>query len=148
MRTWVRRIAERWAPEILLPTHLRAGLWGERLAERHLRKKGYRIIGRRVRFGPRLELDLVARDGEDLVFIEVKTRATEDFGRPLDSVTVEKRQRIVGAAWQYLRRLGRRRPDYFRFDVVEIVGSRRRPDPEIRHIENAFSPGAELRVPW
>lgn len=130
------------------PQHLRTGLWGERAAARALRRKGYRILGRRVRFGPRWELDLVARDGDELVFVEVKTRRTEDFGRPVESVTADKRRAMTTAAWIYLRRLGARRPDHFRFDVVEVIGAPDGTRPEVRHIENAFSPGPELRVPW
>jgi len=132
----------------LLPDHLRAGLWGERIAERALRHKGYRILGRRVRFGPREELDLVARDGNDLVFVEVKTRASEDYGRPIDAVSPDKQRLLVRAAWGYLRRLGKRRPEYIRFDVVEVIGRAEDGEPTVNHIENAFSPGPELRLPW
>lgn len=131
-----------------LPEHLRAGLWGERIAEQELRRKGYRILGRRVRFGPREELDLVAGDGKDLVFVEVKTRASEDFGRPMDAVSRDKQRLLVRAAWGYLRRMGKRRPDYIRFDVVEVIGREEDGAPAVRHIENAFSPGPELRLPW
>jgi putative endonuclease len=131
-----------------MPDHLRAGLWGERIAERELRRKGYRILGRRIRFGPREELDLVANDGKDLVFIEVKTRASEDFGRPVDAVSPDKQRLLVRAAWGYLRRMGKRRPDYIRFDVVEVIGREEDGAPKVHHIENAFSPGPELRLPW
>lgn len=148
MREWLRNLVAKRRKRRKPPEHLRAGLWGERVAELELRRKGYRILKRRARFGPKLELDLVARDGETLVFIEVKTRATEDFGRPIESVTRDKQRRLVSAAWLYLRRLGRRHPDYFRFDVVEVVGRRGDGVPAVRHIENAFSPGPELRVPW
>lgn len=142
--SWLTRRLRR--PE--LPDHLRAGLWGERIAERELRRKGYRILGRRVRFGPREELDLVVGDGKDLVFVEVKTRASEDFGRPLDAVSRDKQQLLVRAAWGYLRRMGKRRPDYIRFDVVEVIGREEDGAPKVNHIENAFSPGPELRLPW
>ena len=67
----------------------RAGAWGERLAADFLENKGYRILGRNVRFGSRCELDLVARSPapEALVFVEVKTRRNEDFGRPISGMT-------------------------------------------------------------
>jgi len=59
------------------------GIWGENQAEEFLKAKGYKILGQRVRIGDRDELDLVARDGKILVFVEVKTRGSQDFGRPL-----------------------------------------------------------------
>ncbi len=119
-----------------LPEHLRAGVWGEEHAERFLKKLGWHILGRRVRFG-RDELDLVARAGAVLVFVEVKTRASEDFGRPLDAVGRDKRRRLSRAAVQYLKHL-RERPDYIRFDVIEVLGTADSGAPEIRHIANAF----------
>jgi putative endonuclease len=143
-REWIARLL----PGRGKPAHLRTGLWGERIAERELRRKGYRIQGRRVRFGPREELDLVAYDGRDLVFVEVKTRASEDFGRPADAVSPDKQRLLVRAAWGYLRRMGKKRPDYIRFDVVEVIGREQDGPPAVHHIENAFSPGPELRLPW
>ena len=129
------------------PAHLRAGVWGEQLAERMLAGKGYRILGRRVRVGTRDELDLVARHGEVLVFVEVKTRGAEDFGRPLSSVDRAKRHALSRAAIRYLKKL-RQRPDYFRFDVVEVVGKPGVGEPVIRHIESAFTLDPQYRVPW
>jgi putative endonuclease len=126
--------------------HLRAGVWGEKLAERMLEGKGYRILGRRVRVGTRDELDLVARSGDVLVFVEVNTRAGEEFGRPIESVDRAKRHALSRAAIRYLKKL-RRRPDYFRFDVVEVIGQPPA-DPEIRHIENAFNLDPMYRIPW
>ena len=117
--------------------HLNIGKWGEKRAETMLRKKGYRILGRQVRVGTRDELDLVARDGKVLVFVEVKTRKTEDYGRPLRAVDKKKRHVMSRAAVRYLKRL--RYPRVcFRFDVIEIIGSAADREPVIRHIENAF----------
>ncbi len=124
-----------------------AGLWGERQAERALRAKGYRILGCRVRVGPRDEFDLVARDGDVLVFVEVKTRAGAGFGRPADRVDDRKRHTLSRAAVRYLKRL-KHPPHAFRFDVVEVLGA---PEgaaaPEIRHLENAFPLDRLYRVP-
>jgi putative endonuclease len=121
-----------------LPFHLRAGLWGENQARRFLAQKGYRILGRRVRIGRRDEIDLVARDGETLVFVEVKTKQSEDFGRPLAAVDRAKRQAQSRAAVRYLKQL--KCPSVcFRFDVVEVVGREGDSPPEVRHIENAFA---------
>lgn len=131
------------------PATRRAGVWGEEVAARHLRAKGYRLLGRNVRFGSRHELDIVARapDNQTLVFIEVKTRRSEAYGRPADAVDLDKRRALGGAARQYLRRM-RAKPAYIRFDVVEVVGVPGDPAPVVRLMENAFSPGADYRVPW
>ena len=114
------------------------GRWGEDQAARWLRAAGYRILGQRVRPDRRDEIDIVARQDDTLVFVEVKTRSGERFGRPLDSVDRHKRAVQSRAAMRYLRRLGWP-PVNLRFDVIEVVGA---PDaetpPTIRHIENAF----------
>ena len=123
-----------------------SGSWGEAQAERALRQKGYAILGRRVRVGRRDELDLVARDGAALVFVEVKTRKTEAFGRPDAAVNHAKRHYLSRAAVRYIKHL-RQPPDAFRFDVVEVIGTPDTPAPLIRHIENAFSLDRCYRVP-
>jgi putative endonuclease len=122
------------------------GLWGEVQAEHALRQKGYAILGRRVRVGRRDELDLVARDGAVLVFVEVKTRKTEAFGRPGAAVNHAKRHYLSRAAVRYLKRL-RQSPNAFRFDVVEVIGAPDAHAPLIRHIKNAFALDRCYRVP-
>lgn len=128
------------------------GAWGEQLAADLLRRAGYRILGRNVRFGPEREIDLVARTPRTdapsaLVFVEVKTRANEDLGRPFAAVDADKRRALVRAAAIYLRKL-RRKPALVRFDVVEVVGSPSAPGaPVVRHIENAFTPDRNGRLP-
>ena len=142
----------KWLSSLILrrgPRHLLTGRWGEDQAERFLKKQGYRIVGRRVRVGERDELDLVARREEVLVFVEVKTRKNEDLGRPLSAVTKAKRRYLSRAAIRYMERLGpARRPPYFRFDVVEVVGQPDDANPLIRHIENAFTLYERYRLPW
>jgi putative endonuclease len=118
--------------------HLATGKWGEKVAERLLKKTGYRILGRRVRIGTRDEIDLVARDGQVLVFVEVKTRKAEDYGRPATAVDREKRHVTSRAAVRYLKRVGNPRV-CFRFDVVEVVGTTDDANPVVRHIRNAFT---------
>lgn len=126
--------------------HLAVGKWGEKQAERMLSGKGYRILGRRVRLGARDEIDIVARDGEILVFVEVKTRGHEDYGRPLEAVDRKKRHAISRAAVRYLKRL--RNPRVcFRFDVVEVIGGLGDSDPTLRHIENAFALDKQYVLP-
>ena len=127
----------------------RAGAWGERVAADFLHAKGYRILGRNVRFGSRCELDLVARSPapEALVFIEVKTRRNEDYGRPASAVDRAKRRALGRAAVRYLRRV-KAKPAHIRFDVVEVVGAPDGPPPVVRHVESAFSLGPGYRLPW
>lgn len=136
-----------WRKEKGSVGHLETGKWGEKVAERFLAGKGFKILGRRVRVGTRDEIDLVARDRDSLVFVEVKTRKSEDFGRPLAAVDRAKRHSLSRAAIRYMMRL-RKRPDYFRFDVVEVIGSAETSDPDIRHVENAFQMDRTYRVPW
>lgn len=114
------------------------GKWGEKVAAKMLKDKGFRILGERVRFGSREELDIVARDGNVLVFVEVKTRQNEDFGRPVSAVDRKKQKLLSRAAVRYLKKLKNPRV-YFRFDVVEVIGSPGGDNPEVRHIRNAFN---------
>jgi putative endonuclease len=131
---------------ILWPAHLVTGLWGEQEAERYLKKKGYRILSRRFRVTARDELDLVARQGEILIFVEVKTRKSESFGRPLASVDKRKRHVLCRAAVRYLQKL--KHPLTFRFDVIEVIGEEGQGNPLIRHIENAFTLDTCYILPW
>ncbi len=126
---------------------MRTGLWGEKLAERMLKNKGYRILGKRVRVGRRGELDIVARSGNVLVFIEVKTRSSERYGRAMKSVNTSKKRILARAAMRYMSQL-KERPQYFRFDVVEVIGRYGEGIPIVRHIENAFSLPSPYRVRW
>jgi len=121
-----------------------AGWWGEWIARRALQREGWRILGRRVRPDGRHEIDLIARDGEVLVFIEVKMRRSEDFGPPASAVNPAKRRALSQAALRYLKRLPSR-PAYWRFDIVEVIGVPFSPHPTVRRIENAF-PLAERYV--
>ena len=114
------------------------GLWGEGLAAKMLAGKGYKILGTRVRLDSRDEIDIAARDGETLVFVEVKTRKSKAFGRPASFVNREKRHALSRAAVRYLKRI--KYPSVnFRFDIVEVTGTQGCDDPELNHIENAFN---------
>jgi putative endonuclease len=108
--------------------------WGEALAAWFLRFKGYRVEARNWRC-PQGELDLVCRDGETLVFVEVKTRASTAAGDPEDAVDRRKQQRLVRVATAYLAQLGGETPPC-RFDVVAIERSRL--GPWVRHLKAAF----------
>ena len=130
------------------PAHLRAGEWGEGVAEAFLLGKGYRVSGRRVRVGKKDEIDIIAHAPDHvLVFVEVKTRSSELFGRPFTAVDRRKRKTLSRAALRYMIRM-KKKPNYFRMDVVEVVGTPGQKDPVIRHIENAFPLSGNKRIPW
>lgn len=113
------------------------GLWGERVAALWLSNGGYAIVGRRVRPDRHDEIDIIARKGNVLAFVEVKTRASEVFGRPSTAVDAVKRRALCRAAAAYLRQAGY--PDlYYRLDIIEVVGRAGDPAPVVRHIEDAF----------
>jgi putative endonuclease len=124
-----------------------AGEWGEDVAAAYLRQAGLKILGSRVRFGAREELDLVASDGDTVVFVEVKARGSEAYGRPASAVDRTKRERMSRAALHYLRAIGFPRV-YVRFDVVEVVGKPAGPAPVVRHIRNAFAMDPRFRLPY
>jgi len=116
--------------------HLQLGARGEKLAARHLRRQGFKVLYRNFRGRQGGEIDLVCRDRDTLVFVEVKTRTREDFGRPLEAVGAKKQRRISLGALAWLRLLGN--PDIlFRFDIVEVTVAADSP-PKIELIRNAF----------
>jgi len=112
----------------------------EAMAAGYLEERGYRIVERNFH-ARRGEVDLVALDGETLVFVEVRMRRKRDMVSPLESVTGEKQRRIVAAARTYLARHRIVDRDC-RFDVIGIMhapGTR----PEVEHVRDAFSVEAE-----
>jgi len=114
--------------------HITLGAWGEQVAARELKRHGFKILYRNYRGPYGGEIDLVCRDRETLVFVEVKTRSREEHSRPFDAVDRKKRKLIQRGALAWLRLLGMPRIT-FRFDVVEVIASK---PPEVRVIENAF----------
>ncbi|HXT41304.1 MAG TPA: YraN family protein [Candidatus Angelobacter sp.] len=116
--------------------HLRRGKLGEKAAKKHLRRVGLKFLAANFR-SPRGEIDLVFRDRDCLVFVEVKTRSSEDWTRPAAAVNANKRRRLSRAALDYVRLL--HNPSVkIRFDIVEVLlrdGAVR----EIRHLPNTFS---------
>jgi len=111
-----------------------SGAWGEEVALRYLLERGYELVERnyRTRYG---ELDLILRDGDSLVFVEVKLRRGTGFGGPLEAVTTRKQTTIRCLAEQYL---SERDPvfDAVRFDVVGVLIASGK--PRLQHVENAF----------
>lgn len=110
------------------------GRAGERIAERHLHRRGHRILARNWR-SPRGEIDVISalRDGT-IVFTEVKTRRALDHGAPLEAVDEVKRGRLMRAAQDYLRHWGiENRP--LRFDLIGIEWLEEDSAPRIEHVE-------------
>ncbi|MCS7083075.1 MAG: YraN family protein [Bacteroidetes bacterium] len=111
------------------------GRQGEALAAAYLERKGWRILDRNYRF-ERAEVDLVATDGREIVFVEVKTRASLDMGYPEEAVTAHKQRQLyrVAQAWLQERRMW---GAPIRFDILAIVwppGGQ----PSIEHLEDAL----------
>jgi putative endonuclease len=111
------------------------GRLGEEIALGYFRGKGYRIVERGFRLF-RGEIDIIAYDGPTLVFIEVKTRATTEFGLPEDAVTPAKQRQIQKIARGFLVERSLGEPDC-RFDVLAILVPAEG-DPAVTHYESAF----------
>jgi putative endonuclease len=106
------------------------------LACRFLRRNGYNVLYRNFKGRSGGEIDIVCRDNDTLVFVEVKTRTREDFGRPVTAVDRQKQKRISRGGLAWLRMLDN--PDIlFRFDVVEVI-IRDGAKPRLELIKNAF----------
>jgi putative endonuclease len=118
------------------PEHLRRGILGERAAKKFLKQQGLKFLTSNFD-STRGEIDLIFRDDDCLVFVEVKTRSSEDWSRPAAAVNAERRRRLSRAALDYLRRL-KNPPVKIRFDIVEILLSEGKVC-EIRHLPNTFA---------
>jgi len=130
---WRQRAAaawRRWFPPASL------GQRGERAAARHLKRKGYRIVARGARSGLG-ELDLVAVDGRTVVFVEVKTRGSQDGGHPSEAVDAAKQRRLTRLALGFLKRRGLLECSA-RFDIVAVTWPAGQRRPTIEHFPNAF----------
>ena len=118
------------------------GALGERIAARWLRRGGWEIVAERFRSGRR-DLDLVARRGAEVAFVEVKARRGGGYGDPVEAVTWRKRRELVRSAQVWIDRHGRAGETY-RFDVVGVLLSEARGDPagrprvRVRHVVDAF----------
>lgn len=112
------------------------GKFGEDLAVKHLIKNGYRILHRNWGLHHGYELDIVATNGAELIFVEVKTRSSTTFQRPEEAVNEQKVKRICMAAHGYVRKFDINMP--YRFDIIAIVCNNPE-NIEIKHIKNAFN---------
>lgn len=111
------------------------GKWGEERAKLYLEEKGYIVVEKNFR-SPAGEIDIIARDGEWLVFIEVKTRRTTRYGYPAEAVDYRKQAKYIQTALYYLKKKRLLNCTY-RFDIIEVrVG--KQGNYNINHITNAF----------
>jgi putative endonuclease len=101
-----------------MSANLELGNRGETLAEKYLHETNYQILERNWRFS-RAEVDLIAKDGEVLVFVEVKTRSSDFFGKPEESVSPKKEALLKDAAAVYMEQIGHQWE--IRFDVISIL---------------------------
>jgi putative endonuclease len=116
---------------------LELGARGEKLASAFLRRQGYKILYRNFRARHGGEVDIVCRDKDTLVFVEVKTRSGEQLGRPAEAVNLAKRKLISRGALAWLQLLDN--PDiHGRFDVVEVIVAQDE-QPRFELIRDAFT---------
>lgn len=133
MNFWAR--FQTWRERNFRPEHLRRGELGEIAAKGHLRLQGLKFLVANFR-SARGEIDLIFRDQDCLVFVEVKTRSSEAWVRPARAVDARKRRLLSQAAFDYLKLLRNPRIK-IRFDIVEVLLSNGEVC-EIRHLPNTF----------
>jgi len=113
------------------------GALGEEAAAAYLVRQGYKIIARNFRAGRMGEIDIIAKDGDTLCFIEVKSRSSYSFGTPAQAVSIQKQAAITRIAQVYMQ--DNRYCDVpVRFDVVELMMDREGNIKNISLIQNAF----------
>ncbi len=118
--------------------HNKLGKWGEDEAALFLQDEGYMILERNWRLGHRdIDIIAVSPDGEVLVMVEVKTRASEELQEPEEAVDFGKMRNLAKAAHAYVKQVELDKE--LRFDIVAVVGDARQVK-SIRHIKDAFNP--------
>ncbi len=116
------------------------GRRGEDLAHRYLRSAGFTVVARNYRPGGDSEVDIVARDGDTVVFVEVKSRTSAEFGSPDRAIDREKQKHIIRAARSYTTRAGIEWSEV-RFDTISIVFT---DPPSVVHQQDAFFEGRAI----
>lgn len=115
--------------------HNELGINGEKIAQRYLKEKGFKILATNWRFGSD-EIDIIAEHDSFLVIVEVKTRSTDAFGEPEIAVTKQKQKFLIRAAQNYILKND---IDFeTRFDIISIIIKNQK--TKIHHIEDAFYP--------
>ena len=112
------------------------GQTGEAIARAHLEERGYIVLATNYRC-PWGEVDIVTEKGDEIAFVEVRTRRSRTFGSPEESVTATKRQRLVSTAYHYLQEHDLSQP--WRIDLVAIEIDARGAVKRVSHLENVVS---------
>jgi len=105
------------------------GNFGEQIAKEYLKGLGYKILETNWRIGKLAEIDIIAKDGKTTVFIEVKTRKTQNYGHPFEAIGYHKLKNIYTATMAYMQK----QKGEFRVDIIGIVLSE---PPKIEHLKN------------
>jgi len=113
---------------------LEFGKMGEQMTARYLTDKGYIILDHNYRRG-HLEIDLIALDGDELVIVEVKSRAYDNILQPEAAVDHKKRQALIRLANEYVK--SHNRKENVRFDIITVVS--KEGGAEIKHLKNAYN---------
>ncbi len=117
--------------------HNELGIFGENIAQNRLRSEGYVIVSTNYRYG-KAEVDIIAKIGTDLVFIEVKTRSSSQFAFPEAAVSAKKQALILEAATKYM--YDEQYEGDFRFDVIAIITKKNNEIADYQHFVDAFFP--------
>jgi putative endonuclease len=112
----------------------RIGRWGEEVAAEYLTQRGCEVIARNART-PYGEIDILAKQGEIVIFVEVKTRTSNKMGLPEESITPRKRQHMLDAAEHYA---AEHEIDHWQIDVISVEGKPGN-EPKITYFENAIT---------
>ncbi len=137
IRRFSSRLTTPWTWETAPPSTSEIGNYGEEVAARYLQSKGCKLLYKNFRPPEAGEVDIIVRDERVLGFVEVKTRTSEEFGRPADAVNHEKKLLIARGAHAWLRMLkGKNIP--WRCDIVEVI-LKRNEVPKVNWIRGAFS---------
>ena len=108
------------------------GKKGEYTACEYIKKQDWKIIERNYHYSRYAEIDIVAKDKDTLVFVEVKTRSTTNFGHPFEAVDEKKLKNIFKAALSYLEKTNEHYKSY-RIDIISVLGTE---NPKIEHLKN------------
>lgn len=117
------------------PNRKKLGQWGEEKAAQFMVEQGYKLMGKNIRT-PYGEIDLIVRMEDVTVFVEVKTRSTQEFGFPEEAITPKKRLHLLEASQAFLQE----HPEFdgdWRIDVIAIQSLSSETEPQIEHFENA-----------